>query len=129
VSEDGKALDRETFLAAKKLPIERVELNPELYGEGACVYVRSMTGQARSDYEKRWAKRKASSDPGGFRWDLLRQTMCDENGAAILTEADQAAAMGQDAATIEDIFEAACVMNGLRERDVEDLAGNSEAAP
>ena len=125
---DGKALAREAFLSAKKLPVEKVPLSEELYGDDGCVYVQSMTGQQRSDYEKKWANRKASKDPGLFRWELLLIAVCDENGNQMLTEADRPAAMQQDANTIETIFDAACRMNGLRERDVVELAGNSEAA-
>lgn len=125
---DGKALEREVFLAARKLPIKQVPLNESLYGDGAHLYVRSMTGQDRSDYEKRWAGRKASANPGGFRWELLRLTVCNEAGELILEDADRQAAMQQDAGTIEELFSAACVMNGLRDEDVAELAENSEAA-
>lgn len=125
---NGKALEREVFLAARKLPIKKVLLNETLYGEGACLYVRSMTGADRSDYEKRWSGRKPAADPGGFRWDLLLRTVSDGNGNLIFKDADRPAAMQQDAGTIEDLFTAACTMNGLRDQDVEELAGNSEAA-
>jgi hypothetical protein len=121
-----KALARDVFLAARKLPLDRVPLDETLYGEGACLYVRSMTGHDRSEYEKRWGGKTAAKNPGAFRWDMLLRTVCDEEGELIFRDADGQLAMEQDAGTIETLFEAACVMNGLRERDVEELAKNSE---
>jgi hypothetical protein len=127
MSSDGKALARDVFLAARKLPFEKVSLDEAMYGKDACLYVRSMTGKDRSEYEKRWMGRNAAKSPGAFRWDLLVRTVCNEEGELIFKEADGQLAMEQDASTIEDLFEAACFLNGLREKDVKDLAKNSES--
>lgn len=128
---DGKAavaITREVFLKKRKPKLKRVPLDEEFFGKDACLYVRSMTGQDRSDYEKRWAGRKASKDPGAFRWDMLVRTVCNEQGDLLFSDADGPSVMGQDAGPTEKLFEAGCRLNGLREEDVEELAGNSEAA-
>ncbi len=122
------AITRELFLKKRKPRIKKVPLDEESFGKGACLYVRSMTGTARSEYEKRWAGRKASKDPGAFRWDMMVRTVCNEKGELIFTDADGPAVFEQDSGPNEDLFEAGCILNGLRDKDIAELAENSEAA-
>jgi hypothetical protein len=120
----GKALAKEAFLAADDRKLVRVGL-AEAYGAEACVYVRVMSGKERSEVEKIWAgPKKPSTDPGGFRWDLLVRCVADEEGRTLFEEGDREAVMQKSSATLETLFEAACRENGFRDKDVEELEGN-----
>jgi hypothetical protein len=121
-----KAIAAKAFLAAEDRPLEKVPL-PECYGKEACFYVRRMSGTERSEIEKRWYNKEVSTNPGGFRWDVLLRTIVDEGGNAIFTADMQAGVMGKNAGTLEMLFEKACELNGLRAKDVEELEKNSES--
>ena len=122
-----KAIAAKAFLAADDRPLEKVPLDLALYGEGACVYVRRMSGTERSQIEKQWYDKDVADNPGGFRWDVILRTIVDEAGNALFKSDMQAAVMGKSAGTLETLFEKACELNGLRKKDVEELEKNSES--
>ncbi len=122
-----KAIGAKAFLLADDRPSESVLLDPRYYGDGACVYVRRMSGKERSDIEKRWYDKEVGQNPGGFRWDVLQRAVVDENGNALFEPGMQADVMGKSAGTLETLFEKACELNGLRSKDIEELEKNSES--
>jgi len=118
-----KCLTREEFLKRDGLERVAVELSD---GEG--VFVRMLTGEERSNVEKRALKVDAKDDPGTFRWLMIQATTIDAGGRQLFTKDDRPRVMALAADTIEKLFEASCKLNGLTDRDVEDLEKNSAAS-
>lgn len=123
-----KAFGRAEFLAADDLPLTKVELPAELYGDQAAVYVRSLTGKDRAQLEKRFAKRDPQDAPGEFRATVLILTVTNADGSAMFTEDDRKALMLKNAGVLERIFTVACKVNGFTGKDVEELEKNSETS-
>lgn len=128
-TQSSTSLSREAFLAAPDRPPVPVPLDEALYGPGACVFLRIMSGTERSEYEKKWAGKDAGKNPGTFRWDLLVRTIVDERGEPLFGAEDEAAVMAKNAGTLEMLFEESGKLNGLRRKDVEDLEKNSQTGP
>lgn len=125
-------LSKEDLKKVQDRPIQPFPLDEALYGQGAELLLRSWDGAERSRIEKDWAN-KARKDPASFRWEVIRSTVVDADGAPYFTDEDRQWFMGangtpgKSAATIEALFEKCGELNGLREQDVKGLAGNSEA--
>lgn len=132
---NGASITRDVFLAAEDRPLVPVELDPELYGPDARIYLRAMDGYERSELEKRWADKKASENPSSFRWDVLHRCLRDEQGVLLFGLDDENRIMGtkdrpgKNAGTLEQFFTLACEMNGLTKKDVEELEKNSDGSP
>ena len=117
-------LTREMILQADDLRRELVSI-PEWGGE---VYVRSLTGAERDQFEAGMMKIVVGGTPV-VKLELARArlaslTMCDESGQRLFTEADVVALSGKCAAPLERVFEAAGQLSGLSKADVEELAKN-----
>lgn len=84
---------------------------------GCSVTVWSITARERAEIEKAWSNKKASSDPAGFRRDLLSKALriTSENAEKLLDK---------NAVAVETLFEAACRVGGFTSKDVEELEGN-----
>lgn len=134
-SENGRQfLSASQILAHKgKRATEDVEV-PEW---GGWVRVASMTGYDRDAFEQSMmeertlpgGKKERSQNLKNFRAKLLAATLVDENGARLFSEA-QVRELGQlSAAAMERAVEASQRLNGFTDRDVQEMAGNSEAAP
>lgn len=107
------------------------------------VIVRELTGTDRDSYEASFMVERPVLDakgkpvpgrtemvrkPDNYQAKLVARAMVDSDGNRLFTDAD-AGALGQlPCAVITPIFEAAAELSGLGENDVEQLAGNSEAA-
>jgi hypothetical protein len=64
-----------------------------------------------------------------FRARLLVKCVTDDTGARIFTD-DEAAKLGEQPADVLDrVFAVAQQVNGMTQKDVEDLAKNSDSAP
>lgn len=90
----------------------------------AKVDVCSMTATERSDIEKRWANKRASGDPAGFRRDILERSLKKPDGSPLGTSEQITALMQKNARAVEQLFEAACEVSGLTKKDVEELEKN-----
>src|SRR3990170_4464784 len=76
--------------------------------KNAEIIVSSMTALERADVEKRWAKKDATSDPAGFRSDILTACLKTEDGKPWATPEQIKQLMGKNAKAMERLFEAAC---------------------
>ena len=124
-----KCLSKAAFLDADDLQTERAELPPELYGDGACVYVRVMGGVERGELEKEWAGREPSDDPSAWRAAMLILCVTDENGDMMFEEADRDRLMGKNGRVLESLVERAMDLNGYSAKSVKALEKNSESSP
>jgi len=121
-------LNREQLLAKEKIEVKEVDL-----GNENVIYVKQMTGKERDDFEqsvlrtKKDAKGKTEYEAvvEDFRTKLIVKTACDEKGNLIFN-VDDARTLSQNmsAKTIDKIVEASQELNGISEKDKEDLIKN-----
>ena len=119
------SLSRDAFLRPAAVEIVEVPV-PEM---GGSVYVRGMTARDRSRFETQFQLSSGKSSKKRMqeiRERLVVACVCDANGELLLTEADIEAVGKQPAPVIERIVEAAQAVCGMSNRDVEDIAKNSE---
>jgi hypothetical protein len=121
-------LGRDTILSAPDLPRETVPV-PEWGGE---VLVRGLTGAERDAFEESCYTGRGKDRRENFanlRARLVALAIIGEDGTRVFAEADVKALGGKSAAGLDRVFAVIQRLNGLRERDVEDLAGNFEPSP
>lgn len=126
-------LSREQILEAQDMEKELVDV-PEW---GGPVYVRALTGAERDAFEDSMVEmrvvrkgRKRETVPQmryqNLRARLCALTICDEEGNRLFKDEDVHALGKKSAAALDRVFEVAQRLSGLREEDVEELAGNFE---
>jgi hypothetical protein len=112
---------RDQILQAKDLPRESVNV-PE-WGN-ITVHVQTMTGTARDAFEQSCMKDgKRCID--NVRAKLLVNTLVDENGKAIFTQADVEALGAKSSKALDRLVVVAQRLNGVTDADVKELAKNS----
>lgn len=124
-------LDKAVFLAAaaKPLPVTPVDV-PEL---GGTVYVKEMSGIERDAWERaqvsvRGKGRNITFDPNldNIRARLLVRCLCNEQGERLFTDADAGEVGKLPASIVVALYDAAQVICGLSQKDLEEL-GNASA--
>jgi len=129
---EKKVLTRDDLLTKEKLEVVEVDL-----GDDSIVYVRQMTGHERDAFEQSLLTKKRDNKGNvvaieqateDFRAKLAVQTVCDENGNLILKRDDYLRlSMNISAAKLEKIINIAQSINGIGDKDREELVKNSEA--
>lgn len=113
-------LTADQILNAEDLVTEDVEV-PEW---GGTVRVRMMTGAERDAFEASLAQQKGKSvrtNLANLRARLVAKTAVNAEGKRLFTD-EQAGVLGQkSAAALDRVFEAARKLNGMTEKDVEEL--------
>ena len=133
---EKKMLTRDDILAADDLKI-KIEDVPEW---GGSVGVRMMSGFERDEFEAEISKRSPGLDAEGKplagRIDmkgvkalLVSLTVVGDDGKPMFTTADIPALNGKAAAPIDRLFEVASKLNGIGDKAVKELMGNSKGAP
>lgn len=121
----SKALTLNEILALDDLPVQAVEV-PQWNGH---VLLRTLRADERAELERKFSKRKPSEDPLGFRKALIQATAMTPDGASLVANEEQAAAlMAKNSEAVETIFEKALEINGFRKKDITELEKNSEAS-
>ena len=118
-----KALSKEAILQQADRKVEMVEV-PEW---GGVVYVRSLTGAERDQFESSIVERNGRdvrTNLRNLRARLVVMAACDENGEPIFSTEDAAALGAKNAAALDRIFSVAQRLSGLRDNDVQELAEN-----
>jgi len=118
-------ISREAFLAPAAVPAERVPL-PE-FGEDSYVNVHGMTAKARSQFEQQFQTKGGKQSARRLqevRQRLLVACCKDDDGQPIFTVEDIEAIGGQSSAVVERIVNVAMRLCGMKEDDIETLAGN-----
>lgn len=128
----SKLLSRDDILQASDLPMERVEV-PEW---GGYVYVRTLTGAERDEYESsmlivRGSGRGAQAqvNMANARARLCALAICDTDGSRLFSTEDVRALGQKSAAALDRIYSVAMRLSGLRPEDIEELTKNSPGAP
>ena len=119
---------RDDILAAKDL--HREPISVPAWGVSG-LYVREMTAAERDEYESFLIERRGPDEKlniRNVRAKLVVMTLTDADGNRIFTDDDLDAVSAKGAKSIEAIVEKAMELNALRQKDVEALAKNSEAA-
>jgi len=121
-------LDRDSILSADDMPRELVSV-PEWGGD---VYVRSMSGFERDAFEASLTVDKTSDkavNMRNIRARLGALCMVGEDGQRLFSDKDVDALGRKSARALDRVFDVAQRLNGLRNEDVEEMAGNSDAEP
>lgn len=115
-------LTKKAILEAEDFRKELVKV-PEWGGE---VYICSMTGAARDDWEASIGGGGKGAKPNlvNFRARLVALTAVDEKGDRLFCDDDLVALGGKSAAALNRCFETAQKLNALTSEDVEELSGN-----
>jgi len=113
-------LNKSDILKAQDLKTESVKV-PEWGGE---VIIRTMTGSERDSYEQRIVRGNQKNEYIDIRATFLSLTIIDDKGERLFDEQDIKALGGKSAAALDRLFEVAQKLNGLRNDDIEELAGN-----
>jgi hypothetical protein len=122
-----KFLNKQEILAQDDLKTEEVFV-PEW---DAWVIVRTLNASERDNFEASTIQRNGKKVTMNFQ--NMRARLCllclvDENGDRLFQEEDTFPLGGKSAAALDRIFTVAQRLNGLRDEDVEELAGESNAA-
>jgi hypothetical protein len=118
---------REQILAAQDLPSKAIAV-PEWELE---VFVRSMTGAERDRYEQELL---AARGPDGkinlenVRARLVAFCTVDAEGKRVFADEDIPALGAKSAAALDRVFTAASALNGIGQKDIEELGKASAAA-
>lgn len=123
-----KYLNKAEILAQDDLKYEDIQI-PE-WG-GAWVRVRTLNASERDRFEASTVTRRGKSvttNLENIRARLCLLCLVDENGERLFQEEDTFPLGGKSAAALDRIFTVAQRLNGLRDADVEELAGESNAA-
>ena len=116
-------LDKKTILNADDLPREKVTV-PQWGGD---VFVRTLTGTERDDFEQSCLNSKGKSKEmnlKNIRARLCVLCLCEENGTRLFDARDVDDLGKKSASALDLIFAVAQKLNGLAGEDVEELAGN-----
>lgn len=127
-SKSRKILTRDDILGINDIQIELVS-TPEWKGNN---YVRGMTGHERDKFESSIIEMKGKSQIlhlNDIRAKLASQTICDEKGNKLFTEADIKALSGKSAAALQRIFEVAQRLSGIGNDDIKELTEGFEENP
>ena len=128
MSEKAKVfLGRDAILAIDDLPKEEVYV-PEWK---TWICVRALTGAERDAFESSVVEQRGKSTKmnlRNIRAKLVALTAVDEEGKRLFTDDDAALLGKKSAAALDRVFDVAQRLSGLRQEDVEELAGNSEGA-
>lgn len=117
------SLTKDQILAAKDIQIEKA-MTPEWGGDGH-VYLRTMAAGVRCDWEvslNDGEKRNMER----FRARLLVLCLCDKDGKLLFTPADAVPLAERSALIVNRLFDLARAMNGLGDKDIEELKKNLE---
>lgn len=121
-------LSKDAILGAQDVATEIVEV-PEW---GGSVRVRGLTGSERDAFEGETIERNGRSvrtNTRNLRARLVVLSVIDENGQRLFSYHDIDALGEKSARALDRIFAVAMRLSGLREEDVEELAGNFGATP
>jgi len=116
-------LDKKQILNADDLPREKVSV-PQWGGD---VYVRTLTGTERDDFEQSCLTSKGKNKDmnlKNIRARLCVLCICREDGTRLFDARDVDALGKKSSSALDLVFSVAQNLNGLSGKDAEELAGN-----
>jgi hypothetical protein len=120
-------LSKDAILQADDLPTEDVEI-PEW---GGTVRVRALTGKERDAFEASLQQQRGKEFvrvTANVRAKLVAKCLVGEDGERLFSENEVNALGAKSVAGLDRVFEVAARLSRLSEEDVEELAGNYDAA-
>lgn len=118
-------LSRDAILAAKDIPTEDVAVSEW----GGTVLVRGLDGQGRDEWEASTVTTRAGRavrDTANIRAKLVARCIIDpETREPLFTQRDVDALGRLSGAALDRVWEVACRLSGIGERDAEELEGKS----
>ena len=117
------SLSKADILNAKDFKCEEVSV-PEWGGH---VFVRTMTGAQRDSFEASLVNvlgETTTPNLQNVRAKLLARCLCDEHGERLFNDAEIEALGAKSAAALDRVFKVAQTLNGIGEKEIEELAGN-----
>jgi hypothetical protein len=130
----GSYLGRDAILKASALKTEEVSV-PEWADPGSgddVVLVRELRGRERDEWEASLAVQRGRQmvpDVANMRAKLAARTIVGEDLEPLFSQQDVNALGELSAAALDRVFEVASRLSGLNPADVEEMSGNSGAAP
>jgi hypothetical protein len=122
-------LDKDSILKAEDLETEEVDV-PEWGGR---VRVQALSGRDRDAYEASCLQERAKGQMVhnllNVRAKLVVRCLVDGEGNRLFADTDANALGQKSSAALDRVFEVAARLSRLNSEDVEELAGNSGAAP
>jgi len=88
------------------------------------IYVRTMKGSERDDFEHFASKATRKKDNRGLKLELVMLTACDETGALLFLPEDREWLPTKSAVELDRIANASLAANGFSDKDVEQLEKN-----
>lgn len=116
---------KEQILSAKDSPLERADV-PE-WGEGAQVFVRTMSGAERDAWEVEQFDingKDVTVNRRNLRARLLVKCVVDESGKRIFEDGEADALGSRSSRVIDRIYAVAQRLNGLSKKDEDELVKN-----
>ena len=121
---DVKNASRDSILESKTHKTEQIDV-PEW---GGVVFVRTMSGEERDDFEASLVDAAGPDQKKNFRnlrARLLVKTIVDENGNRLFSDADAVPLGRQSAVILDRVFSISQRLNSLGQQDIEKLTKNS----
>jgi hypothetical protein len=126
VPEEGFSLSREDILNSQDLPMERVDV-PEW---GGFVYVRTMTGRERDNFETSISGGKGKkTNMNDFRARFAVEIICDEDGERIFNRSDIEALTTKSGRALDRVFDSGKKLNRIGEDEQKELVENFDTTP
>ena len=129
----GSYLGHDAILRATALRTEEVKVpewaDPETGAD--VVLVRELRGRERDEFEASLAVQRGKQvvpDTANMRAKLVARSVVGDDGEPLFSQQDVAALGELSAAALNRVAEVASRLSGLREEDLEEMAGNSAAA-
>lgn len=120
-----KLLSQKDILDVEDLETQTIDI-PEW---GGVVRLKTMTGSERDSYEASLFNgdgKKQKMDLRNVRAKLVGRVLIDDNGVRLFSDSQIAILGNKSAAALDKIFAVAQKMNGFSDKDIEDIAKNSE---
>ena len=121
-------LKRDDILKVQDIKVEKVHV-PEWGGD---VYIKGMNGMERDAFEASVVQMRGKGtnvDMSNIRAKLAAQTICDENGERLFTDADIKALGKKSASALQRVFEVAQKLSGIGDDAIQELTEGLQVNP
>jgi hypothetical protein len=112
------ALTKAKILEANDIKLKELDMSQEW---GGTVYIRTITGTERDQFEDSYAEQKMR----GFRVRFLVLTLCDDKGDRLFSDGDAELLGKKSSASINKAFDAAWSHNAFTPEAVNELGNDS----
>lgn len=116
-----RILNKEDILKASDFKSVEVEIKEW----GGSVFVRTMSGFERDEFEASVIGKNGSVNHKNIRAKLLVRCICDESGKLLFSEHDITTLGQKSSKAIDRLFSIAQALNGIGDKEVEELLKNS----